>query len=315
MLILCGSVALVVSLYGAALNMKKPVIQKQWIIGEEEVSLVFSYPGQMVSFHNHLFVIDTKEHCVKMLTPQGELRRILGRKGPGPQEFLSPYGMAVGKNTLYVGNSKNLRMEIFAANGDHRDSFKVPARPSAVAVEAAGTLLIAFPFANRLVHRYSPSGTLLASMVDLPKENDSLLASFYCQVLLAVNDKREFFVIHQFRNLIERYDASGKRLGQYTRPLKKEYPAPKVTYTAQSKSINACTLSVDCQFRDGKLFVLTIPDGQSLARHLDVLDGNGAYLESIEMPDGANYFFLESKTVFYANHQDNATLAKYIILE
>ena len=57
---------------------------------------------------------DCENHCIKFLSPKGELLHSIGSKGANPAQFIRPQGIAVDYNgRLLVCDSINNRIQIF----------------------------------------------------------------------------------------------------------------------------------------------------------------------------------------------------------
>ena len=66
-----------------------------------------------------LALADVSEGNVKLFAPDGRLRRIVGRKGQGPGEFVSPRHPAFGPDgRLMVVDAQLGRLSLFSADGD-----------------------------------------------------------------------------------------------------------------------------------------------------------------------------------------------------
>jgi len=58
-----------------------------------------------------LYVVDAAAHDVKVLGPDGTLRRILGRRGAGPGEFNFPCGITVHNGLIWIVDAGNHRVQ------------------------------------------------------------------------------------------------------------------------------------------------------------------------------------------------------------
>ncbi len=52
--------------------------------------------------HDNIFIMDTKDHCVKKFSTSGKYISSIGKKGKGPGEFITPLSMTVLSDRVYV---------------------------------------------------------------------------------------------------------------------------------------------------------------------------------------------------------------------
>lgn len=64
----------------------------------------------------HLYVADTAAHDIKVFNEQGVLLRVMGRRGEGAGEFNFPTHLAWAQDELYVTDTLNNRVQVFAAD-------------------------------------------------------------------------------------------------------------------------------------------------------------------------------------------------------
>lgn len=65
-----------------------------------------------------LYVADTYAHDVKVFDDDGRLVQLIGRRGEGPGEFNYPTHVAFAEGELYVTDTMNSRVQVFAAGGE-----------------------------------------------------------------------------------------------------------------------------------------------------------------------------------------------------
>ncbi len=66
-----------------------------------------------------LFVLDVCAHDIKVLGPDGTLRRIVGRRGDGAGEFNYPSDIAVGGGMIWIADTGNRRAQGLTQAGEH----------------------------------------------------------------------------------------------------------------------------------------------------------------------------------------------------
>ena len=65
-----------------------------------------------------IFVVDTREHNIKVFDDTGALLDVLGFRGNRPGEFNAPTHIALNKEHLYVTDTLNARIQVLGLDGD-----------------------------------------------------------------------------------------------------------------------------------------------------------------------------------------------------
>jgi sugar lactone lactonase YvrE len=116
---------------------------------------------------DELFVVDTRAHDVKVLTPEGGLIRIIGRRGEAPGTFNFPTAAVFDGELLWVVDTGNSRVQGVTRTGEPVSTFgqagDAPgdfALPKGIAIDADGDLwVVDARFEN--VQIFDRSGRLL----------------------------------------------------------------------------------------------------------------------------------------------------------
>ena len=91
----------------------------------ESLSCVASYDvaGQpldvALSDNNEMFVACFSSHDIKVLNHEGSLLRTIGTKGDESLQFISPTGMAIQGDIIYVAEAENHRIQKLTTSGEH----------------------------------------------------------------------------------------------------------------------------------------------------------------------------------------------------
>lgn len=65
-----------------------------------------------------IYVVDTREHNIKLFDDNGSLIDIIGQRGQGPGEFNAPTHIALSGNRLYVADTLNARIQVLGLEGE-----------------------------------------------------------------------------------------------------------------------------------------------------------------------------------------------------
>jgi DNA-binding beta-propeller fold protein YncE len=116
----------------------------------------------------HLYVADTYAHDIKVFSEAGELLRVLGRRGEGAGEFNFPTHLAWAQGELYVTDTLNNRVQVFAAGavtptrqlGQRGLLLGQLVRPKGVGVDGEGNVYVIESYYDSLLV-FSPLGEFL----------------------------------------------------------------------------------------------------------------------------------------------------------
>jgi len=67
---------------------------------------------------DELLVVDVAAHNIKVLGREGELRRILGRRGEGPGEFNFPCDVSADEQSVWIADTGNHRVQAVTRTGE-----------------------------------------------------------------------------------------------------------------------------------------------------------------------------------------------------
>ncbi len=72
----------------------------------------------------NIYVADSQNHRVQMLSPEGSFLREWGVEGSAPGQFKEPWGVAISpEGAVYVADTWNHRVQVFDAQGEFQDTW------------------------------------------------------------------------------------------------------------------------------------------------------------------------------------------------
>jgi DNA-binding beta-propeller fold protein YncE len=96
-----------------------------------------------------VYVADTHAHDIKVFDDNGNLLKVIGRRGEGDGEFNFPTHLAFAADRLYVTDTLNSRIQVFDADGKMIEKFGKLGlyvgdlvRPKGVAVDSASNIYV-----------------------------------------------------------------------------------------------------------------------------------------------------------------------------
>ncbi|MDH4272609.1 MAG: 6-bladed beta-propeller, partial [Candidatus Aminicenantes bacterium] len=182
-----------------------------------------------------IYIVDMGSSRILVFDFQGKFLKAIGAKGQGPGEFIRPTGLCLVKDSgLAVADFGNNRIQIFDKNGTHVRTIT----PKSTRV--AGLLLVDDEFYT--VPSFGASGysvTLgseektqpLVTVLDdqgekvreisVPAypESQPFIRAIKHRVCPALSPTGLLFLPHLALNVIHVFELSGKKVGEFTRPL------------------------------------------------------------------------------------------------
>jgi len=98
----------------------KLILKEELCIGEgkNETDIFSDISSCTVDDEGNIYILDSKEHHVKVFTQEGKYLRTIGRQGQGPGEFHNPGNIQITpKNELLVEDTQNKRLGFFTLDG------------------------------------------------------------------------------------------------------------------------------------------------------------------------------------------------------
>lgn len=175
----------------------------------------FNSPKAVAYNNNSIFVADTNNNRVQILTVDGAQVGSVGSKGTAPGQFLNPQGLAIGANhTLVVADTNNNRIQFFQ-NLTYKDTLgSVGSQPGqflkpwGVAVNKKNELIVA------------DSGNHRVQMFDLTTNKfirsfgtqGSKTGDFDCPSQVAVDSYDNIFVCDTNNRRVQIFDPMGRHV-------------------------------------------------------------------------------------------------------
>lgn len=155
--------------------------------------------------HKRIFVADTYMHDIKVFDDEGQLLKVIGHQGEAAGEFNFPTFLAFARGELYVADTMNSRIQVFADGGDRwRSSFGKRGlfvgnlvRPKGVAVDSDGNIYVVESYYDHLLV-FNHDGEFLMAIGGLGQET----GKFYLPAGAWVDSRNRVFVGDMFNGRV-----------------------------------------------------------------------------------------------------------------
>ncbi|MGC4190089.1 MAG: SMP-30/gluconolactonase/LRE family protein [Thermomicrobiales bacterium] len=187
--------------------------------------------GATVDENGLIYVADTWNHRVVIFDPQGAMVRELGQRGvqadtmdsPDPNvdtgRFYGPRGIAVSNGEIYITDTGNERVQVFAADGTFLRTFGGTGseagklrEPTGIAIGPDGNVYVA-DSANARISVFSKSGDFVRMMPVASWQNESQLVNYLAfgpnGLLYATNPSAASFSVIDPNTGAVLYDGNG----------------------------------------------------------------------------------------------------------
>lgn len=153
----------------------------------------------------HIFVADTRAHDIKVFDEEGKLLKVIGQQGEGDGEFNFPTYLAFAHGELYVTDTMNSRIQVFADDGAVlRLRFGMRGlyvgnlvRPKGVAVDNEGNVYVVESYYDHLLV-FDKYGQFLMAVGGLGQET----GKFYLPAGVWVDSRNRVFVADMFNGRV-----------------------------------------------------------------------------------------------------------------
>jgi uncharacterized protein (TIGR03663 family) len=172
--------------------------------------------GLAVDATANLYVVDSKNHRIQKLAPDGRPLKAWGQEGAGAGEFKDPGGIAVGPDGMvYVADTWNHRVQKFDANGgfllEWREQTSGFWGPRGIAVTRDGKTVYVTDTGNKRVVAFTAEGQQVSTW----GSDGSKPGEFIEPVGIVVDDTGRVIVADTGNHRVQYFDAQGKFLKEH----------------------------------------------------------------------------------------------------
>jgi hypothetical protein len=275
-------------------------------VGSLDDDALFQWVGVAVDPLGQIYVTDAMDYSLKKFDADGKLLKKAGRKGQGPGEFLSPRLLVRSENHLFVTDQSLKGIQVFdhSLRFVHRIPIKVPIGDVQVLSDdriAAVALMLNQP---GCVHIYDRGGRILKQIFYTGGKKTSMMD----WVEIDFDSGSNLYVVYNFQDRIEKFDASGGRLWSRSLLNIKRIRTKRVGPWEVPEKIIFKDVILDS---DDRMYILGGGHSKNPSRDVYVLDPDGELLATFTLPECSHCIYIDSNNFLYSRANDGITLKKY----
>jgi hypothetical protein len=266
----------------------------------------FPCPVSISYNHKNIYVVDAKDHVIKVFSKSGAFVMSIGRKGQAPGEFESPQDLDIFDEKIYVSESFNSRIQILDMNGKYLGGFKVLFAPDQVSVLEKDRILITErPIrpspGEKMIHCFSSSGKFLWEKAEAYFSGDSVYDTFRNFIILNKGDREDFFMI---KKSDDRFISHFNKEGDVTEKIEvaKDLSFKKIVLPLLPKKKELFGFCWDCYFYRSKFYWVvpeyTAEKDLGPGKQLAVISLDGTIEAFIDLPDPVKKISAENDVIY-----------------
>jgi hypothetical protein len=262
-----------------------------------------------------IFILDAKDHEIKVFSKSGSFGYAIGKKGTGPGEFNFPMHMDMYKDKIYVSDNMNRRVQILDKQGNYLSGFKVLFSPDKILVAGEDKIIVSHlslrpTVKEKMIHCFNHNGELLWEKIDSYFSRNNIYDIFLNQIFLEKAENEQFFLI---RKCNDRYIYLYNKDGDLADKIKvaEEYSFKKISIPTKPEK----ELLGFCEFfaqANGKFFILTpeyikeegvvdlVP-----GRQIVIINREGKIQGYIDLPERFKLFCVDNDRIYGIDTDDN----------
>lgn len=293
-------------------NPQEPMYGEEIFSLEEELSIgvvegkeefLFSEIRRIaVDEQGRIYVLDLKEHSVKIFDENGSFVKKFGKKGQGPGEFQFPFEIFIlGKDEIVV---QSVHFSLFSRDGDYKRSISTtPTRLGPAKMDSEGNivgLVVVMEEENPRyeLKKFDSEMNLLHSLgsSSIPKLRADTFNPFFPRLLWCIGLNDQIICGTQDKYKITIFDSEGKA----TRKISKEFTPIKIDQADIDERTEGMLPEMKSRMTipkyhnaflwisaddEGKIFVQTWERTYNRDGYLfDIFDQEGKYLAKVPIP-------------------------------
>ncbi|MEW6457114.1 MAG: NHL repeat-containing protein [Acidobacteriota bacterium] len=276
-----------------------------WGGEEDDEAKFFKEPTDIKINKDGLFyIVDSKQNRIQVFDSTGTFIQTIGRKGPGPGEFLKPYVLSIdGKNRLIVSDIFNRRIQILDDKGKYLNSFKTKSSVYSIDVTQKGEITalekMGKNYNDSHIVLYDFQGKMIREIGKFVFRINS--HSDWDSVFFSTDDSDNFYVSYQGTPLLRKYAYSGEHIMDIT------YEMPFKVYHKIRPLANSKDIEIIAEKTEILVYGLSLDDYGRIYLVLKtrpLKEKEKKIYEKVVVAAGGEFFELDSKKEIESDHTD-----------
>jgi sugar lactone lactonase YvrE len=286
----------------------KITLEEVLSVGSLENDTLFQWVGVAVDPHGQIYVTDAMDYSLKKFDADGKLMKKAGRKGQGPGEFLAPRLLVRSDDYLFVTDQSLPGIQVFDhdLNFIRRIPIKIPIGDVKVLSDDRIAVVALVLNQSGCIHVYDYRGQMLKQFKYTEKQKSSMMD----WVEIDFDSEGNLYVVYNFQDRIEKFDANGGRLWSRSYLDIKKVKTKKVGPWEVPDKIVFKDIVFDS---DERLYVLGGGHSKNPSRDVYVLNRDGEILATFTLPESSHCLYIDLGNFLYTRANDGITLKKYRI--
>lgn len=286
----------------------KVALEEVLSVGSLDDDALFQWVGVAVDPSGQIYVTDAMDYSLKKFGADGKLLQRAGRKGQGPGEFLAPRLLARSDDHLFVTDQSIPGIQVFDhdLNFVRRIPIKIPIGDIHVlSVDRIAVVVLLLNQSGR-IHVYDHEGKILRQIHYTEGQRSSMMD----WVEIGFDHAENLYVLYNFQDRIDKFDANGRRLWSRSLLDLKKIKTKKVGPWVVPDKIIFKDLVFDSEDR---LYILGGGHSENPSQDVYVLNPDGAHLTTFTLPETSHCIYIDSQNKLYSRANEGITLKKYRI--
>jgi len=270
-------------------------------------SIYFARPVAVTFDQAEIFVLDARDHEVKVFSKDGNFRFSFGAKGQGPGEFNVPCDMDILGDKIYIADGGNRRVQVMNKRGEYLSGFNTGFFPWRIlALEDERIIVVPLPSGrsggDKVLHCLNSRGEPVWTALDSLSPGDSTLQAIENQVFIRKAGGGEFFALRPVNDsFIRRLDSSGAVLTETG--IDAEYPLKEIAvpgFKGRKKTLRGLCWNYAV---DGETLYLILPEytqdrDLGPGRRIALVSPDGRLKAYVDLPDRVSRIAVEGNRIY-----------------
>ena len=274
----------------------------------QEDSLIGNIRELQIDSEKNIWILDSKNYCVKKFNRNGKFCFEFGQKGQGPGEFVKPFGFFVDKEVIYISDPMARKLNYFDKKGKFKYFVKIRDGRS-IRSRKKGDLIVAASWQEEsgggyCLHIHNKNGDIEKSF--LPISEIAKKNKLVCDgVFFDLDSVGNIYGIQEMDYKIFKYSTKGKLITSFSKLNPYYIPPPKAPFkhfylrSKMTEWVKSWTHIEGIRVLDNLLFVtLRNYDAEDFEYILDIYNTDGIFVNG-GLKTNYRLMYIENNEILY----------------